>query len=518
MPADLNVLRKEIDIVDVISGYINLERSGNNYRARCPFHDDRTPSLFVSPSKQIWKCFGCGVGGDAIKFVSLYENISYMEAALELARRFKVKLDIELKEEDSKIYAVLEEVANFYHSQVGSREVADYIRGRGIGANTVKRFQIGFSPSNTSVVRFLSSIGMLEAYVRTGNLVELGDKAYKDMFSKRVIFPIRDFKGRVVGFGGGALDGSQPKYINSPESEVFQKRRVLFGLYQALNYLRDFKEVVIVEGYFDVLRMHDSGIRNTVAPLGTSLTTEQAELLSRFVDRAFLMFDGDSAGQRAMRLAIPGLLKAGIEVYPVQLPEGLDPDDFIGRYGKEKIKTLLNEAKELFLSLLERVAVEEDKTSIIRDFTHYISFLRDEVKAYSLLMELSRLTNVPLSVLGRQVRREKIVEEKVQELRLSPSERIFLKGLMELKPEGIDLGSLNLSPNAHLFAERILKGEVDSIPPEVLDIRVENLEEAFEYAVNKELVLKLEEDNLDKERLKELVNRGGNRFRRRFIH
>jgi DNA primase len=473
--------------------------------------------LFVSPSKQIWKCFGCGAGGDVIKFVSLYENIPYIEAAAELAKRFKINIDIGSKDRDSKVYTALEEVANFYHSQIGDEKASDYIRSRGIGASTVKRFQLGYSPGSTSVVRFLSSVKLLEEYKKTKNLVEVGGDTLKDLFSRRIIFPIRDYTGRVVGFGAGATDGSQPKYINSPESEVFQKRRVLFGLHQSINYLREFREAIVVEGYFDVLRMHEAGFRNTVAPLGTSLTREQAQLLARFVKRVYLMFDGDSAGQRALRGAIPHILSSGMEVYTVELPEGLDPDDVISRYGKERIKTLLNGSKELFLSLLEKVIGAEDKTSILRDFTYYASFLQDEVRAYSLLLEMSRLTNIPISVLGSQMQRPVSDSESESKPMLSPPERIFLKGLIELKPKGIDLNSLDLSPNAYVIAEKILAGEEVDIPEEVIGMKVGNLEEAFEYAVKEELALKI--DNVvpaSKDELRRLVNRGGNRFRRRF--
>ena len=514
MPADLNELRKELDIVDVISGYINLEKSGNNYRASCPFHNDKTPSFYVSPSRQIFKCFGCGVGGDAIKFVALYENIPYMEAAVELARRYKVKLNIDLKEQDQRLYYALEEVSGFYHSQVSSRDAVEYLKKRGIGANTVKRFQIGFSPSNTAVVRFLNSLNLLEVYRKSKNLIEIDGKVFKDIFANRIIFPIRDLRGRVVGFGAGTLKGEQPKYINSQESEVFHKRKVLFGLYQALNYLKELKEVIVVEGYFDVLRMHEAGIRNVVAPLGTSLTREQAEILSRVVRRVFLMFDGDSAGQRAMKLAIPHLLNVGLEVYPVILPEGLDPDDAITKHGREFIKTLLKDAKELFLSLLDTVAKVEDKEPIIRDFVYYASYMRDEVRAYSLLLELSRLTNIPISVLGSRMHRNISEATTENETKLSVPERIFLKGLLELKP-AIDLNSVNLSPNAYVIAEKILKGDLEDIPPHATDVRVENLKDSFEYAVRELLSPKIDDEDKDKkEKLRELVKQGGNRFRR----
>ncbi len=519
MSADLNDIRKGLDIVDVISSYINLERSGNNYRANCPFHDDKTPSFFVSPSRQIFKCFGCGVGGDAIKFVSLYENVPYLEAARELARRYKLKVSLNLKEEDRSVYSSLEEAAGFYQTQVNTGEVLDYLKRRGIGANTLRRFQIGYSPSNTAVVRFLTSLKLLEAYKKTKNLIEIDRGTLKDIFARRLVFPIRDLKGRVLGFGGGAMRGEEPKYINSPESEVFQKRKVLFGLHQALSYMKEFKEAVLVEGYFDVMRLHEVGVRNAVAPLGTSLTKEQALTLSRVVNRVFIMFDGDEAGRRATKMAIPKLLAAGLEVYPVVLPEGLDPDDAVSQMGKDYIKTLLKETKELFLSLLDEVVKVEDKESIIKDFVYYASFMKDEIKAYSLLLELSRTTNVPVSVLeSRMAKRREESSSAEENLRLNPAERVFLKGLLLLKPENVDLAKLNLSPTAYVLAEKILRGDYDDVPRSAVDIKTENLEEEFEYAVKEELALKVfPKEEIDKERLRELTRQGGNRFRRRSV-
>ena len=265
------MLRK-LDIVDVISSYIDLQRSGNNYRARCPFHPDDTPSLFVSPSKGIWKCFGCGVGGDAIKFVALYENISYTEALLELAKKYKLPVKVQFKKKDDKVLSALSMVAEYYHRNLRENpQVLEYLKNRGIQERTIKKFQLGYSPSSEQLVSFLKGNQILEIYEKTGNITKIDEKHYKDLFAGRLIIPIRDIKGNVVGFGGRSLTQSNPKYLNSPETEIFKKKEILYGFYEGLAYTKERKRIIIVEGYFDVMSMHQEGFSETVAPMGTSL-------------------------------------------------------------------------------------------------------------------------------------------------------------------------------------------------------------------------------------------------------
>jgi len=289
MPSDIDDLRRELDIVDVVSEYISLERAGTSYRANCPFHPDRTPSFYVSPSRQIFKCFGCGVGGDAIKFVSLYENVSYTEAALQLAKRFGIPFRLkENSKVNSRLYEILASVAEFYHRKLREGDLAlEHLRERGVEASTIRKFLLGFSPSSDELVELLKGEKALEDYEKTGNIIPLTENKYRDIFYRRLVIPIRDIKGRVVGFGGRLLTGEGPKYLNSPESELFRKRSLLYGLYESLSYLRDTAECVLVEGYFDVISLHQEGFRNTVATLGTSFGREHAELLSKLVNRAW---------------------------------------------------------------------------------------------------------------------------------------------------------------------------------------------------------------------------------------
>ena len=287
MSSDIEDLRREIDIVDVISEYLNLEKIGSNYRTNCPFHPDKTPSFYVSSDKQIFKCFGCGVGGDAIKFVSLYENISYFEAALELAKKYGKKFDLGKISKDERVFLALDKASDFYReSLLKNEKVTKYLKDRGIDGKTVKRFGLGFSPSSEELVKLLQKDGFLEDYLKTKNLIKLGEKAYKDLFSRRIVIPIKDPGGRVIGFGGRKLkEDNTPKYINSPESEIFKKGKNLFALYESKDYIREDGYAILVEGYFDALKLFSEGTRNVVAPLGTALTYEQAELLSKYTKK-----------------------------------------------------------------------------------------------------------------------------------------------------------------------------------------------------------------------------------------
>ncbi len=487
MSKDLDDLRREIDIVDVISEYLDLERVGSNYRTNCPFHPDRTPSFFVSPTKQIFKCFGCGVGGDAIKFVSLYENVSYLEAARIIARKYGINLKLQESSVNSKVLNALSEVANFYHEKLrNSQEALEYLKKRNTDSSSVKRFFLGYSPNSSELFELLKDSGLLEEYEKTGNIVKIDENKYRDLFRGRLIFPIRNIKGHVVGFGGRSIDGREPKYINSPESEIFRKRREIFGIYEGRNYFKDLKSAILVEGYFDVVSMHQEGFRNTVAALGTAFTEEHAKTLSRLVEKVYLMFDADSAGRKAMRLAIPHLLLYGIEVYPVILPEGKDPHEFVIKEGRRKVEELLENSKELFEGILEKAINGEITEELIKDFTYFVSFVKDDIRFTTLIKDFSRYSGIPFDILmNRALTYRKVKkDENKEEGKLSFDEKLFLKGLFELKPE-INLEELNLSQRVKDLAEKIVNEEYFEVPEEVINLKVDNMEEKFWKVVEK---------------------------------
>ncbi|SHK55744.1 DNA primase [Thermocrinis minervae] len=467
----LKDLMSKIDIVDVIGSYIDLKRSGSNYMARCPFHPDDTPSLSVSPSKGIWKCFGCGVGGDAVKFVAMYEGISYREALIKLAEKYRIPIKLKTTK-DEKIFLIMEEVANFYHQQLkGNERAKEYLKFRKVPSAMVERFMLGFSPSTEKLLEFLSTRGYLNEYEKTGNLYKYKDGSYRDIFLERLIIPIRDAKGRLVGFGGRTISDAQPKYINSPESSVFKKASVLFGLWQAKDYIREKQVAYLVEGYFDVIRMHSIGLKQTVAPLGTAFTQEHAGLLSRYAKRVILVFDGDEAGKKAVRTAASHLLSYGIEVFVCYLPEGEDPDS-MGERDPKALENLINGAKNLFDLL-----IEEDN---LKEYVYFAGFLQDGILKHELLTKLSRAKNIPIDSIYSML--PKKTQKKESSHGLSYYEKVFLIGLYRLKPKDVDLRLLNLSPEAMLLAEEILSGEED-LPDFLQNERIPNLEEAFRFAL-----------------------------------
>ncbi len=521
MSAGIGDLLKELDIVEVISSYIDLKRSGSNYKANCPFHPDDTPSLFVSPQKGIWKCFGCGVGGDFIKFVALYENLSYTQAALEIAKKYGIRLKISGSSSDnSKVLEAMAVVSEIYERNLSkNRDAVEYLRGRGTDPYVIKKFKIGFAENSNEIVEKLKEMGLLEYYERTGNLIK-SDEFYRDMFRNRIVIPIRDERGNIVAFGGRSIKGETPKYINSPESEIFKKSRILFGFYEGKEYIRETETVVITEGYFDVLSLFQKGVRFAVAPMGTALTEDHAKLLSRYAKRAVLMFDGDQAGRKAERMAIPVLLKEGMEVRVFRLPEGEDADSFSKKVEGKDLKEKLMNAPEIFEHLINLIS-EGDKDAL-RDFLYYVAFVNDSVKAYDMLLTVSKITGIPVTSLSEQVY-IKPKEEERDRVYLSHAERIFLKGLMELKPEKIDLNSLNLSPDAMIIAESILKEEYYNVPRDIINMKVYNLHEAFNHVVEKFLKSypvpeDLPDDFEDRKRkLREMAYAESNRFRSFFI-
>jgi len=487
---------KRLDIVDVISSYIDLERVGNNYRARCPFHPDNTPSLYVSPSKGIWKCFGCGVGGDVVKFVALYENLSYTEALLELVKKHKLPVKIKFEKKDDAILSALNLVAEYYHRSLKENtQVVNYLKGRGIKDSTIKKFQLGYSPSSDQLLSFLKENQILEIYERTGNVLKIDNRHYKDLFVGRLIIPIRNHKGNVVGFGGRILGDGSPKYINSPETEVFKKREILFGLYEGLSYIKERKRVILVEGYFDVMSMHQEGFQEAVASMGTAFGQEHAKLISSYGQEVILMFDGDEAGRKAIRRTAPYLLREGLTVKLLLLPEGEDPDTFVKKYRRE-IQRMIDGAKELFSWLLE----EKNK----EDYLYLCGFVKDKILQIELLSTFSKKTGLPISTLMEKLPKlsEKTGEEAKE--KLSFHERVFLYGLLNGLGSVQEINKLNLSPYAMELVDAILRGDYHLVPEEIKRQSFYNPERAFEESLNHlKAKVKLEEDiNLEKIRQK----------------
>ena len=343
-------LLTRIDIIDVIDGYVPLRKAGRNHQALCPFHDEKTPSFTVSQEKQFYHCFGCGANGTAITFLMDYKGMEFVEAIEELASRAGLEVPREggISHKDSgstELYELMEMVVRYYCRQLRehleAHRAVDYLKGRGITGELAVEFELGFAPPGwDGLLRNLgNSDAAQERLARTGMILKKDTGGYYDRFRDRIIFPIRDQRGRAIGFGGRVLDDSIPKYLNSPETPIFHKGRELYGLYQARRKLKDLDRLYVVEGYMDVLALAQYGIHNVVATLGTAVTREHLDRLFKVCPQLIFCFDGDAAGQkaawRALEITLP-LLRDGRQCYFRFMPEEDDPDSFVRKHGSEK--------------------------------------------------------------------------------------------------------------------------------------------------------------------------------------
>ena len=353
----LEDIRQSNDIVDVISQYVRLKRSGRNFFGLCPFHNEKSPSFSVSPDKQIFHCFGCGVGGNIFTFISKIEGISFREAIEVLAERANIQLpklennvDSVKEELKAKVYKVNKFTAEFYHENLyksSSKVAQEYIKKRKLNNETLKSFQIGFSGKFNELYNALKQEGFGEQEILESGLVNKNDNGkFIDRYRNRLMFPICDARGRVIAFGGRVLDDSKPKYINSPENVVYSKGRHLFGLNVAKK--GDTKTLLIVEGYMDVISLHQRGITNVVAALGTALTQQQGWLLRKNTEKVILGFDSDGAGQTAIVRSLEILQNMGCDMRVLQMEGAKDPDEYILKFGVVRFQNLMQNAISLF--------------------------------------------------------------------------------------------------------------------------------------------------------------------------
>lgn len=350
-------IKEENNIVDIISETITLKKSGKNYLGRCPFHNEKTPSFTVSSEKQIYKCFGCGEAGNVITFVMKTRSLTFPEAVKFLGKKVGIELEEEgfekqnsqVKERYKKMYNLNIQAGRFFYTNLKKNEEPyNYLRNRGISDETIRKFGLGFALNDWHGTRnYLKRIGFKEEEILELGLTTKNDKGnIYDRFRNRIIFPVFDVTGRVIGFGGRVLDDSKPKYLNSPETPIFHKGTNLYGLNLAIkNNLN--RSIIMVEGYMDVISLSQHGVTNVVATLGTALTEGQCKLLRRYVDTVIVSFDSDAAGQKATLRGLDILLKAGFDIRILQIPKGKDPDEYIRVNGKEAFLKLVDKAMGL---------------------------------------------------------------------------------------------------------------------------------------------------------------------------
>ena len=376
-------VRTRNDIVDIISGYVKLQKKGSNYFGLCPFHHEKSPSFSVSQSKQMYHCFGCGVSGNVFTFVMEYENYTFREAVELLADRSGVKLPkMEYSKEakaQADLRAALLEInkmaANYFYYQLKQpqgQQGCQYLMGRGLTEQTIRRFGLGYSNKTSGdLYQFLRSKGYEDSILKETGLVTIEERGARDKFWNRVMFPIMDVNNRVIGFGGRVMGEGEPKYLNSPETKLFDKSRNLYGL----NYARLSREkfILLCEGYMDVIAMHQAGFSNAVASLGTAFTSQHAALLKRYTDQVILTYDSDGAGVKAALRAIPILKSVGMSVRVLNMRPYKDPDEFIKNLGPEAFRQRIAEARNSFLfeidTLRQQYSMEdpEQKTAFYNE-------------------------------------------------------------------------------------------------------------------------------------------------------
>jgi DNA primase len=422
--AFLDDLLDRVDIVEVIDRRVKLKKAGKNYSARCPFHDEKTPSFSVNPDKQFYYCFGCGAGGNALTFVMEYDNLEFPQAVENLAGSTGMEVpreprpgghDPRQKEESSKpLYALMEQVSVYYQKQLRSHERAhhavDYLKGRGLSGEIAKQFGLGFAPPGWDNLQNAlgSTEEQRELLVKVGMLVKNENGKIYDRFRDRIMFPIRDRRGRVIAFGGRVLGDDKPKYLNSPETEIFHKGRELYGLYEVRQTTRKLERIMVVEGYMDVIALAQHGITYATATLGTATSPAHLERVYRLCPEVVFCFDGDAAGRkaafRALEAALPSM-EDGRQARFLFLPDGQDPDDAVRAGGQSHFEHLLGEAVPLETFLFESVAQGLDINSLdgrarmSKQALPYLRQLPEGVYRQLMFQDLAARTGLELSSL-----------------------------------------------------------------------------------------------------------------------
>lgn len=400
-------VRERNDIVDVISSYVKLKRSGSNYVGLCPFHNEKTPSFSVSGNKQMYYCFGCGAGGNVFTFLMEYENFSFVESVKYLAQRANVDLpeeeySSEVKREadlKTRLLEINRVAANYYYYQLKTdqgKKAYEYLKDRELSDETIKQFGLGYSNIySDDLYRYLKSKGYDDDILyKTGLLTYDEQRGAHDKFWNRVMFPIMDVHNKVIAFGGRVMGDGMPKYLNSPETLIFDKSRNLFGL----NFARQARtrKLLLCEGYMDVIALHQAGFTNAVASLGTAFTSQQASLIKRYADEVYLTYDSDQAGTNAVLRAIPILKEAGLSAKVVNMKPYKDPDEFIKALGKEQYEKRIEQALNSFLFEIEVLEMQydfgdpEQKTKFFQETAKKLCTFEDEIERNNYIEAIAR--------------------------------------------------------------------------------------------------------------------------------
>jgi len=428
-PHSINQLLQAVPIEDLVGDYVKLKRSGSGYKGNCPFHDEKTPSFSVTPSLNIYKCFGCQKGGNSIQFLMDIDQLSFVEAARELAKRFGIELietdadnsdeAMQSQREKESLQALNEFALQFFENQLHETEegksiALPYFKERGYTIETIKSWRLGYSPTNwTAFYEHAKKAGYTDELLQLAGLVKPREKdgSFYDLFRNRVMFPLIAVSGKTVGFAGrimGNVDKA-PKYVNSPETPLYKKSDFLFAVFQAKNAIRKEDKALLMEGYTDVMTLHQSGIENAVASSGTALTPGQIRLIKRFTDNATAVYDGDAAGMKASLRGIDLLLEEGLNVRVVAMPDGQDPDSFCKELGPEKFKQYLIDHEENFIVFKAKLLFKDSgndpikRSEALRDILQSVALINDILKRDALVKELERVCDTDSAILHSEL-------------------------------------------------------------------------------------------------------------------
>ena len=484
-PSFLDELAARNPIEEVVGQYVNLKRSGSNLFGLCPFHGEKTPSFSVSPDKGIYYCFGCHKGGSVINFEMEIEGLSYPDAVRALAKRAGMTVPEDEQYQSryrrqERLWALNKEAARFFHASLFQPEGAaglDYAGKRGMPKSTLTKFGIGFAPDSwDALCKAMEAKGYTQEELRASGLVSVSQKNghIYDRFRNRLMFPIIDVRGNVIGFGGRVMDNSTPKYLNSPETEIFNKRKNLFALNLAkktrLGYL------ILVEGYMDAVALHQYGFDCAVASLGTSLTEEHASLLARYTQQVILIYDGDEAGQNATQRAIPMLEKAGLQVKVLKMRDAKDPDEFLRKFGADRFRILLEESSnrvEYQLKAIQKkydLNIDEERVNFITEAADFVSTLVSAVQREvygNRAAEAAKISPEAMKIevqkaYKRRLSREKRKQEKID---LAPARNLQAQS-RQIRYDNVKSAAAEERVVAAVMKEPALLSEIPELTPE----------------------------------------------------
>ena len=411
-------IRLATDIVEVISRHVTLKRAGANFQACCPFHTEKTPSFSVSPKKQIFKCFGCGKAGNVFHFLMEISSLTFPEAVTKLAEENGIPLPISQSDGEGKkrrkdLLEIMRWATFFFQEQLKSpigKEALNYLEQRQIHNSIIEKFQVGFAPANyNSLLNTALKEGFDEETLITSGLISQGQKGYYDRFRDRVIFPICNLEGKVIAFGGRILNDGKPKYLNSPETPVFLKKRTLYAFQYASSHIREGESLVITEGYTDTLMAHQHNFCQTVATLGTALTEDHTRIIRRYTDKVILVFDGDMAGQKAMTRSIGHFLSQNLALRVAILPENLDPCDLLIERGQDAFQSILDQSQDFLDFQLMNIAKRHDIRSTIgrrlalSEVANIVKQVPDRVTQRLLIGKISEFFRLPPELLVSEI-------------------------------------------------------------------------------------------------------------------